>query len=169
MPYQEVYAKLTEEQKEKERKRAREWHQKNYARIRERKLKYGKQYYADKGQETHKERSSVPKYKLQRLLTNAKIRSKKQRVNCTITLDYLVELYVLQNGVCALTGRPFDLEPDGTQVAKENAMSIDKIIPEQGYVSGNVRLVVHHINMAMSHFGYDAFLKLAQDARAHND
>ena len=71
-----------------------------------------------------------------------------RRPNCTpITLDELMAAFVKQKGCCALTGIKMTWGT-GLQngIPLPTSISIDRIKPELGYVSGNVRLILFCIN-----------------------
>lgn len=169
MPYAHVYAKMTEEQKEKERARAREWHAKNYDRIREKKKQQCVDRYEKEGKHRYRENTKHYDFKLSQALKACKYRAKKNDVPFDLDLAFLLELWESQNGKCILTNREFYLGECENQTAQMNSLSIDRIQPSLGYTKGNVRLIVHHLNMAMSHFGLDALLKLVEDVKANNE
>jgi len=163
MPYKHHYDNYTEQQKEKERERAREWHRKNYDKIKERKQAAANEYYKVKGRAKYEQRCLEARDKIGKLLQAAKSRCKKNQILFDLSLDYVYDLYVQQNKVCALTKREFYLGPAVNHCASDNSLSIDRITPSLGYTEGNVRLVIHHVNMAMSVFGLDALIKLVKD------
>ena len=74
--------------------------------------------------------------------------------------EYLQELYE-KAPYCSLTRKTFDL----TQ--KRLTISIDRIDPARGYVSGNVRLISYHANVARNAFGDAALYELARDLLQH--
>ena len=103
-------------------------------------------------------------WRLNKLYSAAKFRAIDKNVNIDITTEYLIDLWNKSGGTCSITKRPFDLSPWGKKgQVNPNAPSIDRIIPELGYIKGNVRLVIYHINVALSEFGLDALKKLAKD------
>lgn len=104
------------------------------------------------------------KWRLNRLSTGARNRAKSRNHDFSIDLDYLIYLWEFQEGTCTITGRKFDLSGyNGVGKINPNTVSIDRIIPEKGYVAGNIRLVTFHANMAISEFGLDSFILLAKD------
>ena len=69
-----------------------------------------------------------------------------------LTLEYLRDLWVEQQGKCCLTGWSLRLpvsltEWEETRVTKETA-SLDRIRPHEPYMKGNVRFIAHMANMA---------------------
>ena len=71
-------------------------------------------------------------------------RAKTQGVVVVIDAEYLIDLYNEQQGRCFYTDRPMTTIL-GQGVQKTN-VSIDKIVPENGYVKGNVVLCQDRIN-----------------------
>jgi hypothetical protein len=169
MPRKELYAKMTEEQKDVERLRAKIWHRKNYDKIKERKQANALRYWKEVGKAKYDAGTSNVRFKLSRLINAAKSRSKTKDIPFNIDLEYMFNMYNEQGGKCCLSGREFYLGEATNKTASENSMSIDRIIPSKGYTQGNVRLVVHHVNMAMSVFGLEAFLELAKDVKKHHE
>lgn len=104
------------------------------------------------------------KWRLKKLLGAAKFRSKDKKLSFDITHEHLIELWENNNGKCVVTGRSFDLTSSGVKgQVNPNAPSIDKIIPANGYVIGNVRLITYHANISISEFGLDMLKELAKD------
>ena len=60
----------------------------------------------------------------------------------TVSLEYLVNLYDQQKGMCALSGIPMHVTLDHTDLA----VSPDRIDASKGYIEGNVRLVCARAN-----------------------
>lgn len=84
-------------------------------------------------------------YTLRRLCTDAKKRAKKQGVPFALTPEYLESLVVSH---CPITLAPIDWEKkevvNGN--AGPNSASLDKIIPELGYVPGNCAIISYRGN-----------------------
>jgi hypothetical protein len=74
-----------------------------------------------------------------------------------ITLSYMENLFIEQNGLCALTGRRLILEKG------IDAISIDRIDSTKGYVKGNVRWTTRQANIAKSNYTDTEFLELCRD------
>ena len=74
----------------------------------------------------------------------AKDRTKKKSLPAiNLTAEDLYELYLKQGRVCAYTGLPFKLE-----LGHELSPSLDRILPELGYVMGNVQWICWASNRA---------------------
>jgi hypothetical protein len=59
---------------------------------------------------------------------------------------------------CEISG--VDLLPYGTGNQSINSMSIDRIIPEKGYVYSNIRIISFALNTAYGSWGKEAFEEL---------
>lgn len=102
-----------------------------------------------------------PDKRICRLLGPAKNRAKTKGLPYDLTKDYILELFHKNEERCCLTNIKFEIGNYGTKgQVNPYAPSIDRIVPSLGYVKGNVRLIVYHLNVALSDFGTDAFDKL---------
>ena len=97
-------------------------------------------------------------------MSMAKNRAKDKNLPFDLDVDYLMGLWDGSHGTCEISGRKMDLEPSG-KFAQVNpdAPSIDRKIPEKGYVKGNVRFVTYHVNVSLSEFGDEKLLSLCAD------
>lgn len=105
-----------------------------------------------------------PRYRLSRLLERVR---QLDSVPCDLTLEYLHQLYLTQEGRCALTGWTMTLGESTDGMATPDAMSIDRVIGSRGYVVGNVRLVVSQINFAKHRFDDGQLLDLCTAVVKH--
>jgi hypothetical protein len=100
-----------------------------------------------------------------RAIQFAGYRAKHNGLGCDLTRSYLKEIVAKQNGVCALTGLPFD-----TTVREKSSRpspyqpSLDRIDCKLGYVPGNVRVVCFAVNVALNEWGENVFLRIATAA-----
>jgi hypothetical protein len=103
------------------------------------------------------------KWRIGKLFASAKYRAKDKNLPFNLTLEYLIGLWDKQDGKCSIVGIPFNLNsPIEINQVNPNAPSIDRIIPKLGYVQGNVRFVIYHVNVALSEYGEDSLIKLAK-------
>jgi hypothetical protein len=65
------------------------------------------------------------------------------------------------DGKCAITGLPLDFGRPLAGHAGPFSPSIDRKIPEVGYVPNNIRIVCLAVNMALSFWGDDIFAVVA--------
>ena len=109
-----------------------------------------------------KEMSENIEWRMNKLCKLAEERSKKQNIPFDITPEYLVTLYESQHGACEISGRGFDLKASEGR-PRPDSPSLDKIIPEFGYVEGNVRLTTYHVNVCLADYGEDVLFELCRD------
>lgn len=90
-------------------------------------------------------------------------RSTSRGIPFDLTLEFLCDLYEGNDGRCMLTGIPLDVGPydPAEKWRKPLRPSIDRIVPEQGYVQGNVRWVCQAVNYAMGAWGEHVLAFLA--------
>lgn len=72
------------------------------------------------------------------MLKNAKKRARLYNIPCTITIEDIV-----MPEVCPITKQKFER---GHNTALPASPSLDKIIPELGYVPGNIAVISHKAN-----------------------
>lgn len=72
--------------------------------------------------------------------------AKKRCLEFSITIEYAWELFVKQNGKCALSGIDIFLHPNNEKPENRTA-SIDRIDSRIGYIEGNIQWVHKCINM----------------------
>jgi hypothetical protein len=89
-----------------------------------------------------------------------------------VDLDYLYDIYVDQNGKCALTGDELEFSRGGTywlgKWCNPNSCTIDRIDSTKGYVKGNIQLVIWKANCIKQHMGNDEFIELCKDVARYN-
>jgi hypothetical protein len=89
----------------------------------------------------------------QQAAQQARVRAREIKVPFAIDAHFVDQLLVDQKWTCAVSGLPFeDNKPFGP--------SLDRIVPELGYVPGNLRVVCYIANIAMNAWGLDALKKL---------
>ena len=83
------------------------------------------------------------RFKLQIMASQARTRAKRDSLPYAINADYLIE-HFSDVSHCEMLGTELDWRVEG--VPRPNSPSLDKIIPELGYVPGNVRVISHQAN-----------------------
>lgn len=92
------------------------------------------------------------------LVAAARVRARSKGVAFALTADDVAALQaVIDAGRCQLSGVQFTF---GKRSA--TSPSLDRIRPEFGYVSGNVRVVCHALNAGMGDWGGDELLRIAR-------
>lgn len=91
-------------------------------------------------------RKSVPQY-LKHRQRAIKTRCVEKGVPFTLPGGYLADLYEQQQGRCFYTDEPMQVY-FGTQRSgsRRDSLSVDRIVPERGYVVGNVVLCIERVN-----------------------
>ena len=91
-------------------------------------------------------------------LMQAKSRVKKLGgLEPTIDREYLYLVFKKQQGLCALSGVTLKVEKHAVA-----CLSLDKIIPELGYVTGNVQWVAWAVNRAKGDMSGEIFLDMCE-------
>lgn len=111
--------------------------------------------------------SLTEQYRIKRMLSSAKRRSTDKNVPFNLTYEGLIDIWKRQNGRCCISGRIFDLDPSEERVNKD-APSLDRIVPQLGYVFGNVRFITWQTNAAISEYGLENFIALCKDIMEFN-
>ena len=99
-------------------------------------------------------------------LNISKKRSQKYNRNFDLTLEFLKELWVKQNGKCAATGLVLDTKYIQTKKQRKNKSpyqaSLDRIDNNKGYTKDNVRFVCYMFNIARNDFSDEQVLDFCQ-------
>lgn len=88
-------------------------------------------------------------------ITSTKHNCRNSDIKYNLSEEYLYNLFKKQEGKCALTG--FTIAIDGNTNLR---LSLDKIIPANGYVEGNVQWTIFSANRAKGDLSYEDFIKL---------
>lgn len=102
-------------------------------------------------------------YRLRVMVRNARARSKLKGHDFNLDVEHLRQLWDECEGRCELTNREFNLILEEHGGISPDCPSLDRIIPELGYIKGNVRLVTYQTNVCLHNFGYDSLMKFAND------
>lgn len=94
------------------------------------------------------------------VLVRCKKRAKQYEMLFDLDVEFVRELYTIQNGKCLLTDIDFDLEQPQEMSMRPFSMSIDRIDSTKDYTKDNVRLVCAIVNFAINGFGIDSFDKM---------
>lgn len=95
---------------------------------------------------------------VRRMFYNAERRAQIRRKSFTLTPASFLEVVSRANGVCELSGIPFDTSIK----AGPFFPSLDRVDNATGYEPENVRIVCHVANVAMNTWGIAPVLRLAQ-------
>lgn len=83
-----------------------------------------------------------------------KVRANAAGIDFNITKEQFTAQFHLQKGLCFYTDVPLVCKV-GNGWSERNSLSIDKIIPERGYVLGNVVFSTNRVNTCKSDFSLD--------------
>lgn len=142
---------------EKSKRISRKYYENNREKMRETRIRWSKENPERLKELSRKWRKANP---FRRILTHAKAFSKKKNLPFDLDLKYLKQLWIECNGVCPMTGVPMLKTSD--KVQDPYLVSKDRIIPEKGYVKGNVRLVCWWYNHARNNYGDELTLEMSQ-------
>ena len=85
-------------------------------------------------------------FRITRTISSAKIRAKKANVPFSITRQDLIDMFPVDN-LCPILNVPFVW---GTKNNKDLSPSLDRMIPELGYVKGNLKFISYKANRIKS-------------------
>lgn len=88
-------------------------------------------------------------------ILRAEYRGRNKNRDCSVTVEYLKQLWELQNGICPITGWKLILPVDtgkGFVDSRPDNASIDRIDNSQGYVQGNIRFISLMANIGRQSF-----------------
>lgn len=107
-------------------------------------------------------------WRLKKLCQMAKGRAIKKDREFALTPEFLQVLWEGQEGRCAVSGVPFELRYSDDGGPHKDGPSLDRIDAALGYTEDNVRLVTYHVNTALSNFGEDSLIYLAEQIVKQN-
>jgi len=156
-------AKYRDNNREAVNERARDWTKRN--------PNYGKQHYVDnKDVYVERGKTSYRKNKAQTpwvlLYRIAKGRAKKANIPFNITPEHLKEIWT---DVCPVLNIPLhpNTSTSSRGIPHDNSHTVDRLVPELGYVMGNVKIVSYRANMIKNCGNADEHRKIADYIDAH--
>lgn len=102
--------------------------------------------------EKYKKHCGERQYIIKAMFRNAQRRAKKQNIPFDINIDDII-----MPDVCPILGIPLI---KGTNKLIPNSPSLDRIIPEKGYVKGNVCVISHKANTIKSYLTKELLLNI---------
>lgn len=100
--------------------------------------------------------SDIDKFLAQRLIV-IKASAKKDNLPFSLSKEDLIDQYNLQNGLCFYTDIPMIWVVG--EKKNRDALSVDKIIPTNGYIKDNIVLCLNRINMAKNDLSLEEIQK----------
>ena len=89
------------------------------------------------------------------------IRRRARKASIPIDLDKDFVFKKLQNGRCEITGIPFEIVKGGRPSPR--SPSLDRIIPNLGYVKSNVRMILYAINTFKNEWSDEDIYPIAKE------
>ena len=139
----EKLKKYREENKEKAKEYSKKYREGNKEKIKEDKKKY-REENKEKLREYNKKYNEENKERY--MASTTKHRAKKKNIPYDIDEDYLKSIWPEDNK-CPALGLEFSKPSEGL---KSTSLSLDRLVPELGYVKGNVAIVSMLANQIMS-------------------
>jgi transposase len=105
-----------------------------------------------------------------RYFTQLKTNAAEKGYEFNITIEYIWDLYIRQEGKCALSGIQLQFVPIGkcSSNCSDQTASLDRIDSQLGYIEGNLQWVHKHINWMKQHFSNERFIELCIMVGEHN-
>jgi len=79
-----------------------------------------------------------------------------------LTLEDIINLWNSQYGMCALSNLPMQMSDE------EYDVSLDRIDSDNGYINGNVQLVIKQVNYMKQDYTQEDFINLCKIIAEHN-
>ncbi len=145
----------------RELKRSQKLGRKNYCSLQ----CFGKQNHTHL--DTYKSQGEIWKHSGNKLDKYSGFREHLRRVKsrdkeCNINLDYLLEIWDLQKGICPYTGIQLKNPSYSKKNCKIYTASLDRIDSSKGYIEGNVQFISMSINNMKNSMSHEETIKLCK-------
>ena len=152
--------------KECDNKKSKKWREANPEKIREHNRKY-REANPEKIKEYNRKYREANQFKI--AIRLVKMRSNKKKIPFDLDIEHLEQLWEKCEGICSMTGVPMLKMSEEGHGKDPFVVSVDRIVPEKGYVKGNVRLVSFWYNATRSNnddkFTLEMFQRTIDHAR----
>ena len=102
--------------------------------------------------------------------TRIKSAAKSRNLDIQISIEYIWDLYLKQNGKCALTGLDIFFADDSVKYRTGySTASLDRIDSSKGYIEGNVQWLHKTINIMKMDLPMEEFIKLCSQVTKYNE
>lgn len=108
--------------------------------------------------------SQRKKHRLNMMFNSAKGNAKRKGIFFDLVEQDIIDLYESQNGLCFYTGKPMYKDITGFDNSNDS-VSIDKIIPKNGYTKSNIVLCRWIVNRIKQDLTIDDFLNMVNDIK----
>jgi len=97
------------------------------------------------------------------MLNRSRQRAKIRGYEFSLEREHIIKTLEDQEGVCAVTGVPFDLSQNPNKGQKRpHCMSIDRIHGLAGYTPDNIRITTVIVNMSLLNWRFEDFFEMCQ-------
>ena len=104
----------------------------------------------------------------QSIITHAKHGAKQRGISYSVASEHLDEIWIRQNGACALSGEPITMKASGkNKTAWGNHASLDRIDSSIGYEEGNLHWVHPIVNIMKNRFNKPLFIDFCHKISKH--
>lgn len=100
-------------------------------------------------------------------LCRIKHNAKNRKIDFSVTIEEMHQIYKIQNGKCKISGENISLKRNNNLGEKQTA-SLDRINSSKGYTKDNIQWVHKTINMMKQDFSEERFIELCKAVAAHN-
>jgi hypothetical protein len=99
-------------------------------------------------------------FRARHLIREASIRARNKGIPFSVSEQEINKLQcAIDIGKCEISGYPLYL---GTGKTRANNASLDRIIPDLGYVDGNLRIICYALNMGICNWGEDVLSEIVE-------
>ena len=98
-------------------------------------------------------------------LYKAKRRAKEKKVPFDLSAEYLEEIFPKDN-LCPVFGLSFEWGGGSDEASRDNSPSLDRIVPELGYVEGNVVWISNRANILKRDATWEELQRVAEWLRS---
>jgi hypothetical protein len=141
------------------RQQCREWYAKNKEHAKQWKIDWIANN-RDQYDERRRRYRNKTKVRAKELLAMAKFSAKKKNISFDLDYEWIFER--LELGISEMTGIKFDLEPFPKGRQNPYTASLDRVVPELGYVKSNVRMILWALNAAFNSYGENVYADIAR-------
>ena len=100
-------------------------------------------------------------------VSNSRFVAKTKKISFNLTNEYLKKLWESQNGICPYTHLKMELsDTKMRRIFSPIAASLDRIVPEKGYIEGNVEFVCLSINYSKNVFSKEQIISFISEIKA---
>jgi hypothetical protein len=101
------------------------------------------------------------------LFTTIKLNARDRKLTFDLTIEFLWDLFLKQDGKCALSKIPIYLNEKCSD-KKYKTATLDRIDSNKGYIVGNVQWLHRDINKMKNNFPEDYFFKMCELVSSNN-